>query len=158
MVIKMSKIAVVLIRGLVNLSPDVKKTLELMNLKKKHACVVLDDNEVSKGMLQKVKDYTTFGSIDEALFVDMLNKRGETIGKTKVSEDKKIDTKAIAKDFFAGKIKNRDLTLKHNIKPFFRLHPPIGGFEKKGIKMPFAKKGVLGDRKDKMSELITKML
>ena len=153
-----NKLAVILVRGLIGTSPDVKKTLELLRLKKKHSCVVIDNNEVSKGMLQKVKDYTTYGTIDEKTYIDMLNKRGELVGQIKVSTDKKVDTVSIAKEFFAGKLKLKDFESKYNLKPYFRLHPPIKGFERAGIKMPFSKKGVLGDRKEAISELIAKML
>jgi large subunit ribosomal protein L30 len=148
------KLAVILIRGMVNLSPDVKKTLELLRLKQKHACVVIDNTEVNRGMVQRVKDYTTYGTIDEAFFVEMLEKRGQTIGK----EDIKVDYKKLAKEFFAGKLKLRDFETNYQVKPFFRLHPPKGGFERGGIKMPFAKKGVLGQREDAISVLIAKML
>lgn len=156
MVTKMSenKLAVVLIRGLVSISPDVKKTLELLRLQKKHVCVVLEDNEVNQGMLKRVKDYVTYGSIDEAFFAQIIEKRGETVGQ----EDVKVDAKKVAAEYFSGKVKLRDFETNYKLKPFFRLHPPIGGFERKGIKMPFAKGGVLGDRADKVSLLITKML
>ena len=43
-------------------------------------------------------------------------------------------------------------------KKFFRLHPPIGGFERKGIKKTFVVGGALGYRKDKINILIKKML
>jgi len=153
-----NKIAVILIRGLIGTSPDVKKTLELLRLKKKHSCVVIDNNEVSVGMLQRVKDYTTFGTIDEKTYKEMLDKRGELVGQTKVSTDSKVDTAKIAKEFFAGKLKLRDFESTYNLKPYFRLHPPIKGFERGGIKLPFTNKGVLGDRKDAISKLIAKML
>jgi len=161
MVIKMSdkKLAIVLIRGFVNLSPDVKKTLDLLRLRKKHACVVVNDTPENRGMLQKVKDYTTYGIIEEAFFAELLEKRGELVGQTLISKaTEKVDCKKIAKEFFAGELQLRDFVEKHNIKPYFRLHPPIGGFERKGIKMPFTKGGVLGQRNEKISELITKML
>jgi large subunit ribosomal protein L30 len=161
MVVKMSenkKIAIILIRGMVNISPDVKKTLELLRLKQKHACVVIDDNEVSRGMIQRVKDYTTYGTIDEPFFKEMLDKRGEMVGKIRISKSKeKIDTAKIAKEYFSAKMKLRDFESK-GIKPFFRLAPPIKGFERKGIKMPFAKGGVLGQRGDAIKDLIVKML
>lgn len=44
------------------------------------------------------------------------------------------------------------------LKPFFRLHPPRGGYESKGIKKSFAEGGALGDRGAKMDALIRKML
>ena len=44
------------------------------------------------------------------------------------------------------------------LKPFFRLKPPEGGFERKGIKNPFSIGGALGYRKEKINQLIKKMI
>ena len=44
------------------------------------------------------------------------------------------------------------------LKRFFRLRPPEKGFERKGIKKTYAVGGVLGYRKDKINELIMRML
>ncbi len=52
-------------------------------------------------------------------------------------------------------ISKRKNTKKPNL---FRLAPPRGGFERKGIKTPFTKGGVLGYRGDKINLLIQKML
>ena len=41
-----------------------------------------------------------------------------------------------------------------SIKPFFRLHPPRGGIKSK-VHFP---KGVLGNNKEKINELIMRML
>ncbi len=139
---------------MVNLSYEKKKTLEYLRLKQKHACSVLDDTHENRGMIDKVKDHITYGAIDESTYKEMLDRRVQSVGKS----DVQIDTEKIAKDYFEGKVKLRDFESLYKIKPFFRLHPPIGGFEKGGIKMPYAKKGVLGDRGDKIGELITKML
>jgi large subunit ribosomal protein L30 len=154
----MKKIAIIQIRGTVNTHPDVRKTLELLRLKQKHACVVVDDTAVNMGMIKRVKDYVTYGNIDESLYKTMLDKRGELLGKEKLSESKKVDSSKIAKEFFESKLKLRDFEEKYQVKPFFRLHPPAGGFERKGIKMPYAKGGVLGDRKEDIKDLIEKML
>ena len=153
----MAKIAIVQIRGTVKTHPDVKKTLELLRLKQKHACVIVDNNEVVRGMLKKIKDYTTFGIIEEDFYVKMLDSRGECVGKTTLKEAK-IDAKKLAKEYFSGELKLRDFESKHQVKPYFRLHPPIGGFERGGIKKTFNQGGVLGDRKEAISELIEKML
>ncbi len=153
-----SKIAVVLIRGMVGISPDVKKTLELLRLKQKHACVVIDENPINMGMVKRIKDYATYGLIDEKAFKELLDKRGELVGGKKVSSEKSVDTVKIAKEYFEGKTKLNEFEVKYNIKPFFRLAPPLKGFERKGIKMPYAKGGVLGDRKEKVFDLISKML
>ncbi|MAG38746.1 50S ribosomal protein L30 [Candidatus Woesearchaeota archaeon] len=44
------------------------------------------------------------------------------------------------------------------LKPFFELPPPIGGFEKKGIKKSFKQGGALGNRGLEINILIKKML
>jgi len=41
---------------------------------------------------------------------------------------------------------------------FFALHPPKGGFERKGVKIPFTVGGVLGNRKDNINALLKRML
>ncbi len=45
-----------------------------------------------------------------------------------------------------------------NVKNIFMLHPPRGGFERKGVKKPFNLGGALGDRRVKMNDLIKKMI
>ena len=148
-----NKLAVVLIRGTVNTHPDVRKTLELLRLKKKHTCVVVENNDIALGMIKKVKDYVTYGPIDEKTFTQLVENRAQT------TTDVKIDAANIAKAFFAGEVKLRDFPEQYSIKPFFRLHPPKGGYERGGIKTPFTKGGVLGKRdQESMQNLITKMI
>ena len=151
----MNKIAVILIRGLVNVSHDKKKTLELMRILKKHVCVVVENNEINKGMINKIKDYVTYGEITKETYEKMLQARAESIGGKK---PQKLDSKKIADEIFENKIKNRELKEKYEIKPYFRLHPPKGGFEKKGIKKPYRIGGALGYRGDEINNLIVKML
>lgn len=43
------------------------------------------------------------------------------------------------------------------VRKYFRLNPPKGGFERKGIKISFAVGGALGYRGDKINNLIKKM-
>lgn len=123
----MSKIALVLVRGLIGISSDIKETLFRLGLKRKFSCTVVEDTPVNLGMIQKVKDYVTFGNITEETHKMLIEKRGE-------------------KD------------LEGNVKKMFRLHPPRGGFERKGIKKSFVVGGVLGNRKEKMNDLIQKMI
>jgi len=152
------KIAILLVRGIINTHPDVRTTLDLLRLRNKHVCVVIDDTSANRGMLQKIKDYTTFGVVDEAFFKEMLDKRGELIGTAKIADAKKVDTAKLAKEYFSGAIKLNEFETKYNVKPFFRLAPPVGGYERKGIKLPFARGGVLGNREDKIKDLLVKML
>ncbi|MFT7615451.1 MAG: large subunit ribosomal protein L30 [Candidatus Woesearchaeota archaeon] len=55
-----------------------------------------------------------------------------------------------------------DDTLKamevRNKGKFFSLAPPRKGFGRKGIKVPFSRSGGLGDRKDKINDLINRMV
>lgn len=44
------------------------------------------------------------------------------------------------------------------VKNVFMLHPPRGGFERKGVKKPFNLGGALGDRRDKINDLVKKMI
>jgi len=151
----MSKIAVILIRGTVNLDYDRKRTLELLRLKRKFSCSVVDDTPVYRGMLEKVKDYVTYGEIEKEDFVKLLEKRGRTIGNKPV--DKKVIDELTKKYFEESKIKLRDFQ-DYNVKPFFRLHPPIKGFERGGIKKSFNNGGALGYRGSKIKDLLNRML
>ncbi len=45
-----------------------------------------------------------------------------------------------------------------SLKKFFALHPPRGGFDRKGIKTPFSNGGALGNRGAKINDLIRRML
>ncbi len=121
------KIAVILLRGRIGLHRDVKMTLDLMRLQKKHVCVLIPDTPSLKGMLQKAKDAITWGPIDATTHKELVDKRGK-----KDAEGK--------------------------LKPHFNLHPPKGGFERKGTKTPFNLGGALGNRKEKINDLIKKML
>ena len=57
--------------------------------------------------------------------------------------------------FFEVKSRLRDIP---GLKPYFRLLPPRGGFERKGIKTPFSMGGSLGYRGQHINMLIKRML
>lgn len=106
---------------------DIKDTLDMLRLYKKHYCVVCDATPSLLGMIKKIKDFVTYGEIDSDTNKMLIDKRG---------------------------IKD----IEGNLKKFFRLHPPVGGFERKGIKKPFSVGGVLGDRKEKINDLLKRMI
>ncbi len=58
-------IAAILIRGKIDSRQDVKDTLTMLNLDRKHACVTLENNPVNMGMLNKCKDFVTYGEVSE---------------------------------------------------------------------------------------------
>ena len=41
---------------------------------------------------------------------------------------------------------------------WFALQPPRKGYGRKGVKLPFSKGGALGDRKEKINDLLLRML
>lgn len=142
----MSKIAIVRVRGSVNLSGNVRDTLSLLRLYRKNYCVVVDDSPSYNGMIKKVKDYVTYGEIDDETYKEIVEKRGE--GYKGREEDRK------------GKIEYKKFILAEGkkIKPFFRLNPPRKGFGRKGIKVSFKAHGALGYRGDKINDLLKRMM
>ncbi len=141
----MSKIAVVLVRGMVNVTQGVKDTLAMLNLSRKNTCIVVEDTPIYRGMIQKVKDYVTWGEVSDETFKAIVEKRGVEFKGRENDSKKKYSYKFIEVN---GK----------KYKPYFRLNPPTKGFGRKGIKMPFKLGGALGDRKDKMNDLIMRMI
>jgi len=140
------KIAVILVRGLIDVRKPVKDTLAMLRLTRKNHCVVIDNTPVNLGMLKKVKDYVTWGEISEEVLKELIEKRGEEyFGPETCSK---------------GKIKYKKFFTHNNkkYKKYFRLNPPRKGFGRKGIKIPFKVGGALGYRKEKINDIIKRML
>ncbi len=142
----MRRVAVVRVRGSVNLNMRIKDTLNLLRLYRKNYCVVVDGNPSFMGMIKKVKDYVTYGEIDDVTYKELLAKRGEEY------KGRERDRK--------GKIEyNRFILIEgKKIKPFFRLNPPRKGFGRKGIKVSYKAHGALGYRGEKINELLRRMI
>ena len=156
----MTKIAVIRIKGKIGLRKDVKDTLNMLRLFNKHTYVIVKNTLNYIGMIKKVKDYVTWGEIDQETFNLLLNKRGKIAGNKPLTEDylkdkNNVNYEQFTKEFFENKKNLKDIP---GVKQFFRLKPPEKGFEKGGIKRPFSMGGVLGYRKDKINDLIRKML
>ena len=71
------KIAVIRIRGNVGLRTEVKETLNMLRLYNKNFCSVVPNNKNYNGMVSKVKDYVTWGEIEDATSKELIEKRGE---------------------------------------------------------------------------------
>lgn len=71
-------IAAVRLRGSVDLSQPVKDTLDSLNLDQRNKCVLVDeDNEAAVGMLEKVSNFITYGTISEDTVEKIEEKEGE---------------------------------------------------------------------------------
>lgn len=156
----MSKIAIIQVRGTIGVRPDVKKTFSLLKLIRKNSCTIRENDSVCKGMLEVVKDYVTWGEIDEGTLKLLFEKRGRIVGCKPLTEEYLKETMALTFDQFVKEFIQGKKSLKNipGLKPFFRLKPPIHGYERGGIKKSFTIGGALGYRKDKINELIRRMI
>ena len=138
--------AIIRISGEVGINQDVKETMKRLRIRRKFSCVVLSETPELKGMLQKIRSFIAYGEISKEIFLELIEKRGELVDKTK-----KTDKKGVGEQYFDGKLKKLN---DANVKPFFRLHPPRGGMDGK----KHYPKGVLGYHKEKINDLIKRML
>ncbi len=141
-------IAIIRIRGLVNVREKMEETLFRMRIRRKFSCVVVDENspEIS-GALKKIANFVAYGPIQLQTLVKLIKARGVRTDKKEISQ---TEAEALAKEIMSGK-KITDTELK----PFFRLHPPIGGLKSSKLHYP---KGVLGNHGENINKLIEKML
>jgi large subunit ribosomal protein L30 len=122
-------IAAVLIRGReMGVRHDMRQTLDILKLRRRHVCVVYTDSASVRGSLHKVKDLITYGPISAETFAELNAKRGSL---------KDRDGKPI------------------NV---FRMHPPRGGYGHKGIKVSYQQGGCLGLRRKGMDAFLAKMM
>ena len=140
------KLAVVRIRGVTGVKFDIDETLVKLKLHKKNYCIVIPKNMNYVGMVKKVKDYVTWGNVDEETFNLLVQKKG-------------IEYKGRVNDKKEKISYNRFFTLKDKkLKKFFRLNSPKKGYGRKGIKVAFKNGGALGYRGDKIKDLIIRMV
>jgi large subunit ribosomal protein L30 len=151
--------AVIRVRGTVNVKPDIRRTMELLRLTRANHCVLLEENDVYKGMLQIIKDYATWGEINKETLSKLLSTRGKLSGDQPLTEDylKKATSyqsyDKLSEALLENKIRYKEIP---EIKPFFRLNPPKKGH--RTVKRSFVNKGSLGYRKEAINSLIERML
>ncbi len=151
--------AVIRVRGSVNVNPDIKKTMQLLRLTRTNHCVLLEENVVYKGMLQMVKDYTTWGEINKETLTKLISSRGKLIGdKPLTAEYLKTATtyhsfEKLSEAILENKVQYKEIP---EVKPLFRLNPPRKGH--RTVKRSFVNKGSLGYRKEHINTLIERML
>ncbi|MBI2507588.1 50S ribosomal protein L30 [Candidatus Woesearchaeota archaeon] len=154
------KIAVIRIRGTIRTRQEIERTFKLLRLYKKNYCIVVENNSHYIGMIKKIQHYSTWGEINQETFKMLLEKRGRLARKKKLDlqylkQKTSLDFDTFTREFFSFKKSLKDIPA---LKLFFRLSPPKKGFERKGIKAPFSQGGVLGYRKDKINDLIMRMI
>ena len=138
-------LAIIRIRGDTGVKEDINRTAELLRLNRINHLVLVDDNAVTRGMLQKVKDYVTWGEIDSDTLEILLKELKEKTGFSSYRE--------MSDALMEGKIKFKDIK---DVVPVIRLNPPYRGYE--AIKIPYNAKGSSGYRGKAINNLIRRMI
>lgn len=152
---------VVRARSDVKVERSIRETMGYMNLTRVNHAVIIPDNAQYRGMLQKAKDYITWGQADVPMVERMLVERGRMTGDapltdaiiTEHTEYKNIGD--FAKAIVAGEAQVKDIP---ELKRVFRLHPPRGPKGWGGIKRSFVVGGALGSRGEAIGELVERMI
>jgi large subunit ribosomal protein L30 len=150
---------VVRIKGTVNIPAWAKTTLTNLNLDKKFRATLVPENFETLGMLRKVKDIVAWTSVDvdEGFIKELLETRGKLSGYkplTKASLPKGFES---IEELASAIAQNKTTMSKlRNVKPWFALAPPKGGFKRK-TKRQFTQDGVLGQN-EQLVQLVKNML
>ncbi|PSH01683.1 MAG: hypothetical protein BRC27_01345 [Nanohaloarchaea archaeon SW_10_44_10] len=72
-------IATVKVRGSIDARHKAKRTLKDLNLEKRNQCVVFEDNDSIRGMLETAKDYITYGEISKETLEKLEERKGSEI-------------------------------------------------------------------------------
>ncbi|GCC11384.1 50S ribosomal protein L30P [archaeon] len=154
----MKRLAVVKVRGSIDVKGTIRDTFKMLNIIKVNNCTFIDNRLTYMGMLQKVKDYVTWGEVSAEDVEFILKHRGELEGGHRITdgyikENTSFENIAdFARDFAEFKAEISDIP---GLKKVFRLHPPRKGH--RGIKRSFKEGGSLGYRGNDIKKLLNKM-
>lgn len=138
-------ILIIRIAGIPETGDKMNETLFRIRLRRKYSAVLLKETKETMSLLSEIRNFVAYGKIDAETLRLLIEKRSQSIDKKK-----KVNADTIIEN-----MENKSL-LQLGIKPFFRLHPPRKGIDSK---VHFGKgKGVLGDNKEKINDLVRRML
>lgn len=150
---------VVRMRGTVNVPYWALTTLKNLYLNKKFSATLVPETTNYLGMLRKINQWVAWSKADSDIIKILIEKRGKKKNPTLESKDEnksKSDYKGIDElvDVIVNdKIKFSD---QNNIKPWFSLNPPQGGF-RRNTKKQFSDGGILGNNKE-LLEIVKRMV
>jgi large subunit ribosomal protein L30 len=148
---------VVRIKGTVNIPQQAKKTLDGLNLDKRFRATIVPESNEYLGMLRRVKEEVAWTKADAGIVKELLEKRGRKTGYKPITKlDLPKEYNSI--DELASAIAENKVTMSklEEIKPWFALNPPKGGFRKK-TKTQYAQDGILGEDGN-LAEIVKRML
>jgi large subunit ribosomal protein L30 len=131
----------------------------MLHLTRANHCTIIPEDKQWRGTLLKVKDYVTWGKVDEKTMLELLSKRGRIVGNKPITIEylakntgfKSLDD--LAKALVGEKADLRKLA---EVKPLFRLSPPKRGYEH--VQHDYKTGGSVGNRGEKINELIRRMV
>jgi large subunit ribosomal protein L30 len=151
---------VIRVRGAPNMNYKIADTLKMLRLHKvNHACLVFADKSVM-GMLRRAKDFIAYGEVDKDIVLKLLQNRALMKGNEPLTDkhikklSKYTSISAFADALMKGEVKLKDI---NDLKPVFRLHPPIGG-HRGTIKKHYHAGGTLGNVSEYINVLASKMI
>ena len=147
------------IRGLSDISQEVKDTLSMLRLTRNCHATLLDDRPAYNGMLRKSKSCLTWGEVSQENIALLLKKRGRLVGDKNLTDEsaKELGYKSLddlAEAMFKMEVECSSLP---KVKPVFRLRPPKKGFKGK-VKKSYAAGGEAGYRGEAINDLLKRMV
>jgi len=157
---------VIRIRGINNVSPKVKKILQLLRLRQVHNGVFVKLNKATRNMLLLVEPYVTYGTPNMKTIREVIYKRG--FGKVNKQRIPLTDNSVISKSLGQYKIICIE-DLIHEIATVgthfkeannflwpFKLSAPLGGFTR-FKKLHFSEGGDHGNREEEINKMVRRM-
>jgi len=154
------------IRGINQVSPKVRKCLQLMRLRQINNGVFIKMNKATQNMLRIVEPYITYGCPNLKAVRDLIYKRGfvKVDGNRTPITSNEIIEQSLGKFgiICVEDLIHEILTVGPNFKYAsnflwpFKLNNPTGGWRKKTNH--FVEGGDFGNREDKINDLLKKMI
>ncbi len=149
--------AAVRLRG----DPDTRKkartTMKRLGLERTNHVLLLPETDAYEGMLNRAKDYLTYGTVDTDYAAELLEEQGETQhgllseSLEELGYDSVEDLVEALEDGEADLSELRDSGFRNVL----RLNPPSKGYE--DTRRHYNQGGSLGDRGDSIVELLERM-
>lgn len=151
------------IRGTLDADPELEHTLNLLRLRRKYTASLYHSSQPGiLGMLKKAENWIAWGEINKETLITLLRRRGKLVGDKPITDEwvrerlglnglEELAQKLLDGEIYFNKLKS------YGVKPFFRLHPPKGGF-KGSIKRRYNDGGVLGYWGSDINMLLARMI
>jgi len=152
-------LVVVRVRGLSDISQEIKDTLRMLRLTRNCHATLIDDRPAYLEMLHKAQNCVTWGEISKENVVLLLKEKGRLIGDKKLTDEYAQELGYKSLDDLAEAMYNLEVEYSRlpKVKTVFRLHPPKKGYKGK-VKRSYAAGGVTGYRGEAINDLIKRMI